>query len=148
MSAHGNAGEVNQARARKVRTGVSTVHIGKYVRSDEVADPHAGRPSVLHLLRARNTSERVLDRTPYAAELVIAENTKNPTRADLPVVATTNGAEPAAAAHALIDGQRRAGEGVPDVGVRSQEAAPPADKEIEAGPTHNRSRERSLHGHP
>src|SRR5690348_1136866 len=128
MSARGNTAEVDEIRARPVGTAVTAVHVGKDVRSDEVADPYAGRPGVLHLLRARNSSDRVLNRTPQAAELVIAENTNDPTRADLPVVATTDSAIPARTTHSLIDAQRHARGGDAGEGVCIPEATARAAK--------------------
>src|SRR5262249_19667781 len=102
---------VDDGGAGPVRAAVTAVDIGKNVRCDEVTDTHARSPRILHLDLGDDLLERIVDVAPQAADLTVGEETDHPGRANLPVIADTDGAEPAVAALVIVDAERNARDG-------------------------------------
>ena len=127
-------------------TAVTAIHIGEDVRGHQIADPHARRPSILHLYRSSYCIERILNGAPQAAELPVAEDTDDPGRINLPVVAGTDRPEPAVSALLLIDAEGHARERVPGEGASIPEAAADAAENVETGPVINRRHGRRSFG--
>src|SRR5271165_1675476 len=139
VDTHRKAGRQNQhSRARAMGAGVTAAAVGQNVRRNQVADASTDGPGVLQLFGSGETKERVLDGAPDAAELAVSQNAGNPRGAELPVIAGTNGPEPARAALALGDAQRNVGSRDPNVLVSSPKAAAAATEDIEAGPARRR----------
>src|SRR5262249_33808633 len=123
-----------ESRARPMRPAITTIDIGQNIRSHQVADPHACGPRILQLERRGPTEDRILNGAPQAAELAVAEDADHPGGVDLPVIASTDGPEPAGAALALADGKgHERARGLNGL-ITSPQTAAGAAKDVEAGP--------------
>src|SRR5258708_876171 len=71
VTTHRIAANIDQRRARPMRTGVTTIHVGQNIRGYQVADPRTNRPRVLQLYRAAHRVKRVFKSALDAAELAI-----------------------------------------------------------------------------
>jgi hypothetical protein len=141
----GSAGKaIEKGTARPVRAAVTAVDIRKNVRGDQVTGTYARGPRILHLDPAGDSVERILDVAPQTAELAVSEETDHPARVDLPVIAKTDGAEPAVTTLGLMDAERITRHSVAGKGVRIPDAAADAAEDIEAGPARSHNRGRSL----
>ena len=113
--------------------GIAAIYVGKDIRGDQITEPQTHSPSVLHLFRAANTEDRVLNGAPDATELAVSKDATNPS-VKLPVISGTDRAVPAGAALTLIDSQWHAGSGELGIGVGSPDPAAATTEDIEAGP--------------
>src|ERR1700738_4668521 len=141
---------VQQRRTRKLRKAVSAIDVGQNIRSDEITEPHARSCVGPILQRAGNTKgarQWICNRTSYAPELPISENTSDPGSTELPIVTDARRAEKPIATVFMPDRQRRAAGKGRGVGACVEYPKAAAAEDIEAGPVIDwRRRGRSLVG--
>src|SRR5947207_12307748 len=116
-----------------MRAGVTAVHVGVDIGSNQIAEPHTCCPGVLHLFGCAEAKDRILNRALEAAKLTVGKHAGDPVAVELPVIAGADRAKPTVAALALIDGEGQARRGDPGARVGIPDAAAAAAKDVEAG---------------
>src|SRR5262245_21770812 len=122
-----------------MRAGITAVHIGQNVRRNQPAEADASGPGILHLDPAGREVERVVDIAAEAAELTIGKHAGHPAAVEMPVIAGTDGAEPAVTTDPRTDAQREVGRRAHRVRVGIPDATAGAAEQIETGPARERS---------
>src|SRR5487761_1898269 len=121
-----------------LRAGIAAIYVGKHIRGNQVAQPHASRIAGPKRLRARQTGKRIANIATNASELAVGQYAGYPAAVELPVVSGADGPEPAASTIPLTSAEgNQSSRGYRAVVSIPQPAAGTAE-DVEAGPAWSR----------